>query len=228
MGPAIYTVYGLAHATLAFLAIRQARRRPTWTIAVVIVIAVTLTYDNAVLVLGERMGEGSLLLALSRPRFIIHAFVTPVSIAVVVDQARRLGVRWAASQRTRLAFWTLTAAMIALGVLELLHLELVAEEGLGLLHYSGAEASIPIPAVVSVIVMIVVGRAVKQATGWSLLFILGIVAFIGSAVPPIEGMLVMGNLVEIAFVAALLVTERRASEADTDPSLNRHATAAAA
>lgn len=213
MGAIVYSAYALAHATLTVLAVRQARRALTWTIAVVLVLAVTLTYDNVILVAGNAIGEGDTLLALSRPRFVIHAFVTPISIAVVLDQARRLGVSWAGTPRARMIAAGLTIAMIVLGVVELLELHLVAEEGMGLLHYSSAEASVPIPAVVSVIVMIVAGWAVRKQTGWSTLFLLGVVSFLGSAVPPIDGMLVLGNLVEVAFVAALLLAEVRAADA---------------
>lgn len=211
MGTALYSAYAVAHLALTAVALRQARRRPTWTVAIVLVLATTLAYDNLVLVLGSTVGEGDRLLALSRPRFVIHAFATPLSIAVVVDQARRLGVGWADRASVRRGTWALTAAMVALGAWELAHLDLVAERGLGLLHYSSAEPSVPIPAVVAVVAMIVAGRAVRRATGWSALFVLGVVSFVGSAVPPIDGMLVVGNLVEIAFVTALLLAEQRAA-----------------
>lgn len=211
MGVAAYTTYAAAHVALTVLALRQASRARTWTIVVVLVLSTTLAYDNVMLVMGASIGEGDLLLALSRPRFVIHALVTPVSIAVVVDQAGRLGVAWARGARARLMTWGLVAAMVALGVADLLGLDLVAERGLGLLHYTSAEPSVPIPAVVSVVAMIVAGWSVRRSTGWSALFTLGIVAFVGSAVPPIDGMLLLGNLVEVAFVAALLLAEQRAT-----------------
>lgn len=223
MGPVLYTIYALAHAAIAVLGIQQARRRLTWPIAVVIVLAVTISYDNVMLVLGSAIGEGDTLLVLSRPRFVIHAFLTPVSIAVVVDQARRLGISWTQSSRTVAGTWALTLAMVALGVVELTHLELVAEESMGMLRYTAADAMVPIPAIVSVIVMIIVGWSVRKQTGWSILFILGLISFFGSAAPPIDGMLVLGNLVEVVFVAALLLTEQRAEAADptddNDPDL---------
>lgn len=215
MGTAIYSLYALAHVALAVMAVQVLRRRATWTGIVVLLLAVTLAFDNGMLVLGNTIGEGVLLRTLSWPRFIIHAFATPVAIAVVVDQGRRLGVPRLQGSGAMPGAWLLTLAMVALGVVELLHLELEAEVGMGLLRYGSVDPSIPIPAIVAVIAMIVVGRMVEKHTGWGLLFTLGIVSFIGSAVPPIDGMLVFGNLVEIAFVAALLLAEQRTIDAPT-------------
>lgn len=209
MAAVLYTAYALAHVWLTVLVVRQLREKPTWRLWVVLVLATTLAYDNAMIALGSAIGEGDLLLALSWPRFIIHAVATPISIAVVIDQGREAGVPWIRGwSRAMTSAWALTGAMIALGVYELFHLELVAEEGLGLLRYGSAEPSIPIPAVLAVIAMIAVGWSIRRMTQWSTLFVLGVVSFVGSAVPPIEGLLIVGNLVEIAFVAGLLQAEQ--------------------
>ena len=75
---ATYALFALAQLTLAVIAFRQWRMRPGATTLTLMLPIVALVYDNTIAAAGSFIGEGALLRALTVPRFVGHAFLTPV------------------------------------------------------------------------------------------------------------------------------------------------------
>jgi hypothetical protein len=205
----LFAAFALAHLCLTVWLVRSAlsRRSPhTWLVAVV---AAGLVYDNGIVALGSTIGAGDLLLALNLPRFVVHALVTPLLIVFAAGAARDAGLAWARPRAVRAGFWLLTAALVVYGVVtELVGLTLVPGREGDALRYSAAESALPVPAVATVVVLLVVGVAllVRARSGWMLLG--AAVMFAASAVPAVP--LAVGNLGEVALIAGLALTARRA------------------
>lgn len=92
-----------------------ARHRRSYTL-IVVAVGLGLTYDNAVLGLGRWIGHGELLEALSWPRFLIHALITPLLIIVGVGAARGMRLGWAQRRSVHAAFCVGATALVAWGL----------------------------------------------------------------------------------------------------------------
>lgn len=204
----VFAVFSLLHLCLTVWLVRLALVRRSAFIWPVVAVAAGLVYDNGVVALGSTLGPGEPLLALSLPRFVVHALATPLLIVFALGAARDLGLTWARRRMVQAGFWLLTAALIVYGVVaDLVGLTLVPEREGDALRYTAAESVAPIPSVVTIVVLLVVGAAllVRARTGWMLLGAALMLA--ASAVP--DAPLVVGNLGEIALIAGLALTARK-------------------
>jgi hypothetical protein len=210
----LFGAFALAHLFLTAWLVRLAlvRRSPyIWPAAAV---AAGLVYDNGIVALGSTIGAGDLLLALNLPRFVVHALVTPLLIVFAAGAARDSGLAWARPRAVRAGFWLLAAALIVYGIVtELVGLTLVPGHEGDALRYSAAESAVPVPAVTTVLVLLLVGAAllVRARSGWMLLG--AAVMFAASAVPTAP--LAVGNLGEVALIAGLALTARGAGHASS-------------
>jgi hypothetical protein len=208
---AAYIGFALAQLALAVWAIALfARRRSLGAFTVALPIAL-LVWDNAVVALGATIGDGPLLIALSWPRFIGHALLTPIWILTAFEYARRVGAPRLQGRGSFIAEWVLYGAMAALGFLKaviLLKFEPVNQGDLFYYTNGGGFPGPPIPALVMVIVVIVAGYVVYRRAGWPWMLVGGIVMFAAAAVPiGLAGFLV-SNAGEVALSLALVGTER--------------------
>ena len=162
-----------------------------WLLAL---IAVTLCWDNLIIAAGASIGAGELLRTLSIPRYVAHAVLTPMLILIV------FGV---AGLRRRLWVWALTAVLIAVGVwTDLVNMSLEVREYAGTLRYAYAHASPPIPSIVTVVVLIVVGAILwrRQKLPW---LCLGALAMFGAAG---SGIFWLGNAGELVLISSIVAT----------------------
>ncbi len=205
-------LYWLSAAVLLLLAIWLGRLLSvTRSVAALFALIVTLglVYDNGVIAAGSLIGEGRLLEALNWPRYVIHAFATPLLVIVPLDQARRAGLSWAAQSVWRTVHWVLTLLLIAYGVIyELLPLSLVAEAENGILSYAPAGgAGFPVPAMVTMVVLTVIGIILWSARGWPYLALGALLAFIGFGVAPALDFTVLGQIAEVVLIGGIAMTE---------------------
>ena len=130
---AIYTVAGLFVIAWGVAVWRRTRRAGT---LLIILVALGVAYDNLILSLGNTLGVGPPLLALSVPRFVLHQLILPWLIFAAYEQAKVAGHPWA---NHRAAGWLALAStllVIVLGVLtRLLPMELEATVLDGVTHY---------------------------------------------------------------------------------------------
>ena len=204
---AVYLVVSIIHLVFSVFAVRLYLRNRSIYTALAAAVIIGLFYDNFIIGIGSFVGEGQLLQSLNVGRFVIHALFTPTLIMFAVATAQRLGVRWAQSRTTFAIFGVLTLLMILLGVYEdIVTLSLTAVEEAGTLRYSYAESvGPPIPAIVTIIVMIVAGAFVWRQHKWAVLCLgssaMFILAGAGVSVP------ILGNIGEILFAGAVLWTD---------------------
>ena len=185
---------------------------------IVVAVAAGLVYDNAVLGAGHWLGHGPVLEALSWPRFVIHALLTPLLILPGRAAAAAFGLRWARQPASRAAFAAAALVLVAVGVVsDVVLLRLEAQADAGVTSYGNAAAAVPVPAIVTMVVLLVIGMMLWRASSWPWLALGAAVMFVTSA---FGGLLT--NLGELSLLASLVATEDRAGRrVGTDPSRRR-------
>jgi hypothetical protein len=208
---AAYIGFALAQLALAVWAIVLfSRQRSLGAFTVALPIAL-LVWDNAVVALGATIGDGPLLIALSWPRFVGHALLTPIWILTAFEYARRVGAPSMRARGSLIAEWVLYLAMAALGFLKaviLLKFEPVSQGDLFYYTNGGGFPGPPIPALVMVVVVIIAGYVVYRRAGWPWMLAGGIVMFVAAAVPISLAGFLVSNAGEVALSLALVGTER--------------------
>ncbi len=207
---AAYGVYAVAQAALAVWAYSLWRRHPTPGALTLLLPIAAVVYDNAIVATGGLIGAGSLLQALSFPRFLGHALLTPlwtVTAVILAQRADALGKRAPAIVR---ASWWAYGFLVALGVLNsvvLLRYELVDLPGLVSYTNAGGLPGPPIPSILMVLTVIVCGALVTRATRWPWMLGGALFMLAAAAVPTeLVGFLV-SNSGEVVLAAALVATE---------------------
>jgi hypothetical protein len=218
---AAYIGFALAQLALAIWAIVLfSRRRSLGAFTVALPIAL-LVWDNAVVALGATIGEGPLLIALSWPRFVGHALLTPIWILTAFEYARRVGAPRLQGRSSFIAEWGLYGAMAALGFLKaviLLKFEPVTQGDLFYYTNGGGFPGPPIPALVMVVVVIILGYVVFRRTGWIWMLVGGAVMFVAAAIPISVAGFIVSNAGEVAISLALVATERFLQRREASPS----------
>ncbi|MCL2807520.1 MAG: hypothetical protein FWD27_05070 [Coriobacteriia bacterium] len=209
MATFMYIVCAVAQAILAVIAIRlYMKDRAIGTLMLVLPIA-AVVWDNTIVALGATIGEGSLLMALSWPRYIGHALFTPAWIVAGVSFAQRSGAQWLNTKAVNVGQWVLYAVCVVLGFLRsvvFLNMELVAEGGL--LYYRNA-SGFPGPPFGSVIMLfvvlacaVIVWRKIKSP--W--MFLGSLFMLISVGVPAAVIGFDLTNLGEVVMAASLVYT----------------------
>ena len=204
---AIYTVASLIVIAWGVAVWRHTRRAGT---LLIILVALGVAYDNLILSLGNTLGVGPPLLALSVPRFVLHQLILPWLIFAAYEQAKVAGHPWA---NHRAAGWLALAStllVIVLGVLtRLLPMELEATVLDGVTRYVAVgTVGPPLVSILSIGFVGIVGLLLWRRNGWPWEFLASVLVFVGEGVP-IEWMRRgLGSGLELLFLATMLVTDR--------------------
>ncbi len=180
---------------LASFAVMAARLRAP----LLVLVAAALTYDNAVIAVGSTLGEGQTLMVLNAGRFWAHALITPLLVVV----------GWRLARLTRPAVMAgLVAVLVAYGVYtEIVRLRLEPLRENGTLRYINAAAEgPPIAAIVTIVVLIVLGAIVWRRLGTPWLLLGAVAMFIAAALG--VHLVWLQNFGEAALLASLLLTTR--------------------
>ncbi len=204
-----HIMIGVLMVILLIVALRQLRRKFNSYGLIIIAITAGLVWDNFILGFGGMIGYGETLKTLNAPRFITHALLTPMLIIYAFGMARMIGLKWAQSRAWHIAFCVLATALIALGsVQDIFNLKLVPYEAdaqvLGYRNDFVLFRGPPIPAVVAIIVVIVVGALMLWRARWGWLIAGGALMFVGAM-----AMLrfpVVGNIGELALGLTTITT----------------------
>jgi len=205
-----YAAYALIQAALAVVAIRLYRRRPSVGAFALILPTAAVVWDNAIIALGARIGDGPLLVGLSWPRFVGHALLTPIWIITGVAYARRAGVTWLERAWVQPAQWVLYAVCVIFGVLRsvvFLTMEPVWEGGAFYYANAGTFPGPPIGSVVMLLVVFACAIPVWRLTAWPWMFVGSAFMLVAALVRvPALGSLLQ-NLGEVVMAACLVATE---------------------
>lgn len=211
MQTAIFLIMSVVHLVFLVMAVRLYGRTRSIYTGLTCLILFGLFYDNFIIGIGSFIGEGDFLLALNWPRFAIHALLTPLLILFALDIARRANLKWAHSSTVMLVFGVLTLLMIALGVYtDIIDLALeLMKEGGTVRYVNGNAAGPPVPAIVTILVLIGVGIPIWRQSKWSLLCLGSLFMFVaagaGASLP------VVGNLGEVVLSGTIVKTDEKFS-----------------
>ncbi|MFE9722781.1 hypothetical protein ACFYQ5_04040 [Streptomyces sp. NPDC005794] len=205
----VFAVLAAAQLGLAVAAGRHWRASPGLLAAVPTLVCFALVWDNGVIAMGGLVGAGPLLQAMSVPRFVLHALLTPLLVLWSLSAADRAGLLRARRRLVRGAAAGLAVLLVAAGALhDILGLSLRAERWADTLRYVNDAASPtgPLPAVITGLVVLAAGIVLWRHTGfpWLALTAAVMVVVSGAAaqVP------VLGNAGEVVLGAGLLLTVR--------------------
>jgi hypothetical protein len=209
---ALYLIAGIIHIFLTSVMIRQyLRSRSSYMIFPILVFA-ALIYDNLIVGLGAFIGEGETLKFLNAGRFYTHALFTSWIIVTAFGILKRIGIGWAQRKIAHALFCLLALAMFCLGVfMDIVRLELVVKQENGTLRYvNDGFHGPPIPAIVAIIVLTIVGIIVwvKRKSPWT--FLGALLMFI--CAPLGLKFAIVGQFGEICFGGALISGENEAQK----------------
>ena len=207
-----FVIVGLAQLGIAIYGTMQMRKHFNWYALLVLIVVYGLAYDNLVIASGAALGEGDLLKTINAPRFWIHALFPPAMMISAFGALRMTGSAFAQSKAWHIIICVLATALIALGsYIDILNLDLVFSPEGGVTKYSNVFELMkgpPIPAVVTILVVLVFGVIMWRNTKWKWLFIGSLLMFLAA---PMASMPLFQNVGEIAFAAGLVTTQIRAA-----------------
>jgi hypothetical protein len=211
MGVWLHPLYALAHAGILFWLVQTWRLSPRPGIRCAAAIAALTTaglvYDNGLIGLGSVIGLGETLLTLSYPRYVLHAFVTPMMIFAMVQIAGAADIRVAQLPAVRWGAGIVSLLLIPVGIYEdLVGLKLVPVCFQGVVAAGGGP---PIPSVTAVIVVLILGVALWRQRSWPWAFLAGLLMFIAAAIPASKFGLLPGNGGEVFFTAGYAASAAR-------------------
>lgn len=204
---AVYFIAALIHLVFAYYSARiYLQNRSIYTLLVTIVI-IGLFYDNFMIAAGSFIGEGDLLKGLNAWRFYIHAIITPTLMIYAWSVAKQSGIKWAQQPIALIGFAILTVLMIALGAsVDIFDLSLVPEVEAGTLRYTNAHMSgPPIPAIVTIIALIVVGAFIWRQKKWYVLCVGAIIMFVFAGAG--ASILLLSNIGEVMLAGTIVCTD---------------------
>ena len=207
----LYIVFVAAFAYLTWQSVGVYQsKRSSYALLLLIVLA-GLAYDVLIIFLGRFIGEGDLLKTLNAGRYLVHGLATPAMIIFGFGVLRNAGVQWAQSRTTHIVVCVVVTLLIALGVYEdVLALDLQTKTVLDTLRYTneGGMKGPPIPAMLTIVFLIVAGISLWRKTGWWWLAAVSIFMFIAAGAG-MGDMFYIGNLGEVVLGLGNGLTARK-------------------
>src|SRR4051794_28560471 len=91
----LYLFYAVLYLLLFAWCIRLCIKNTWWNLSnVIILIIISLIYDNAIIAIGEWIGVGSLLQSFNTARYWLHAFFTPLLILYGLKTLINANIAW--------------------------------------------------------------------------------------------------------------------------------------
>jgi hypothetical protein len=208
---AAYAFFAVAQAALAAWALSLYRRRPSVGALTLLLPIAAVVYDNTAVSLGSLIGHGPLLEALSFPRFLGHAVLTPIWIVTAVAFATRSGGFQGRKRAFARGSWVLYALMVAVGLVNsvlLLSYEPVIQEDLVYYTNGGGLPGPPLPSITMTLVVIALGAVVGRRVRWPWMLGGALFMLVAAAVPSEVAGFVISNSGEVVMAASLVATER--------------------
>jgi hypothetical protein len=202
----VFFIVGCIQLTIAIIGTRDIRKHFSWYAVCVLIVVYGLAYDNFALASGALFGVSDLTRTLNTPRYIIHGLFTPTMMIAAWGVLRWKGVSWAANRVWHSLLCLLATAMILLGsYVDILNLTLAPSQENGVVRYVNEFHLFkgpPIPAVLTIVVVLILGGIVWRKFKWPWMFVGALLMFFGAASP----ILIFQNLGEIAIAASLVAT----------------------
>jgi len=208
----LFIVVGLIQLGIGIYGVREVRKFFNWYALLVLIVVFGLAYDNLAIAMGAFLGEGALTKFLNMPRYWIHALFTPSMMIASFGALRMMGSKFAQSKTWHIVICLLATVLVALGsYTDVINLALEPVTNGGVLKYVNTFVFMkgpPIPAVLTIIVVLVFGVMAWRGFGFKPLFIGSIIMFLMAGGAPT--MPIAQNIGEIAFATGLILTQIRA------------------
>ncbi|GAB4495813.1 MAG: hypothetical protein OHK0052_04260 [Anaerolineales bacterium] len=208
----LYFIYFVSDLMLLFAGAQQYRRTRHLGTLLSLLVLTALAYDNLILFLGNFVGAGSTLHALSVPRFLLHNLLTPLLVVVAVWQARLAGLAFALRPNALRWAWGAALSLSVLGILtKFVGLQLQPETLDGLLRYTAiAPKGPPLGTLLSVLFAGIIGGFIWRKTGWFWLALTVIGVFAVEIIIGVRGArLLAGSGFEVLLMWAFLAGDNR-------------------
>jgi hypothetical protein len=174
------------------------------------ILLLSMTYDNLAQGLGGYLAESSLYEPMHRLRYLAHAVFLPGLVLFAQGMLSRAGVALGDHPSVRLGCGLFTFLAIAWGCYhEVLLLEVVSSEVLGVSKLVSASATPPFATIITNLFVLLMGAVLWRGASWPWMFLGALFIFlINVAATGLEWRFVLGNFAEIVFIFTLLATER--------------------
>jgi len=170
-----------------------------------------LFYDTLIIGIGKFIGEGEVLKTLNAGRFYIHALLTPTMMIFGFGVLRKAGVQWAQGKIAHGIVCGFATLLILTGAYsDILKLDLQTKIVSDTLRYinEGGIKGPPVPAILTIIFLIVAGISLWRNTGWMWLAVGAITMFIAAGAG-IGNMFYLGNIGEVILGIANVTTAKK-------------------
>jgi len=169
-----------------------------------------LFYDCLISAVGFLVGDGQFLKILNYLRFVMHVFITPTLCYIAFKLAQKMQVRVAQGKAAETVVWLLIVIFIVWGFMhDIAPMDLVPETVWGVLAYTHATPSVPIPVILVNVFIIIMSVFIWKKTGWPILFITSVIMmFVGAIQIESLGQL-PGNAGEIVFICGFLLAQKK-------------------
>ncbi len=205
---ALYLILSVLFVVLVWQVSKM--KRNNYVLLLLLVLA-GLFYDTLVIGIGKFIGEGDLLKTLNAGRFYVHALLTPAMMIFGFGVLRKAGVKWAQGKTAHIVLCVITTLLIGLGAYsDILQLDLQTKTVADTLRYvnEGGIKGPPLPAILTIIFLIVAGISLWRNTGWMWLAIGAILMFIAAGAG-MGDMFYIGNLGEVILGFANVATAKK-------------------
>jgi hypothetical protein len=203
-------LYLILSGCFVFLVWQASKMKGSYALLLLLVLA-GLFYDTLIIGIGKFVGEGDLLKTLNAGRFYVHALLTPTMMIFGFGALRKAGVKWAQGKMAHIILCVITTLLIALGAYsDILQLDLQTKTVADTLRYvnEGGMKGPPLPAILTIIFLIVAGISLWRNTGWKWLAIGAILMFIAAGAGMGE-LFYIGNLGEVILGFANVYTAKK-------------------
>jgi hypothetical protein len=204
---ALYLILSVLFVILVWQA---SKMKGNYALLLLLVLA-GLFYDTLIIGIGKFIGEGDLLRTLNAGRFYVHALLTPTMMIFGFGVLRKAGVKWAQGKTAHIILCVITTLLIVLGAYsDILQLDLQTKAVADTLRYvnEGGMKGPPLPAILTIVFLIVAGISLWRNTGWAWLAVGGIIMFIAAGAG-MGDMFYIGNLGEVILGFANVLTARK-------------------
>lgn len=203
-------LYLILSGCFVFLVWQAAKIKGSYALLLLLVLA-GLFYDTLIIGIGKFIGTGDLLKTLNAGRFYVHALLTPTMMIFGFGVLRKAGIKWAQGKTAHIILCVITTLLIGLGAYsDILQLDLQTKTVADTLRYvnEGGMKGPPVPAILTIIFLIVAGISLWRNTGWMWLAIGGILMFIAAGAG-MGDLFYIGNLGEVILGFANVYTAKK-------------------